>query len=103
MQAKVANKSEILNTNNIMTNVRMRRFFLLVGFLCLTTVVNAAVIGWKDAASGLWVDWVDKNTKDAVKVIQPMVAPIPTTRRLCRLCNSCEVRQNKPLSTIRHL
>lgn len=53
-----------------MTNVRMRRFLLLVGFLCLTTVVNAAVIGWKDAASGLWVDWVDKNTKDAVKVIQ---------------------------------
>lgn len=53
-----------------MTNVRMRRFFLLVGFLCLSAVVNAAVIGWKDEASGLWVDWIDKNTKEEVKVIQ---------------------------------
>ena len=48
----------------------MRRFLLLVGFLCLSAVADAAVMGWKDATSGLWVDWVDKNTKDAVKVIQ---------------------------------
>lgn len=54
-----------------MTNVRMRRFFLLVGFLCLSAVADAAVMGWKDATSGLWVDWIDKNSKeDGVKVIQ---------------------------------
>ena len=28
-------------------------------------------MGWKDATSGLWVDWIDKNSKeDGVKVIQ---------------------------------
>ena len=51
-----------------MTNVRMRRFFLLVGFLCLSAVVNAA---WQDTNSGLWFEWIDKNVKeDGVKVIQ---------------------------------
>ena len=51
-----------------MTNVRMRRFLLLVGFLCLSAVVNAA---WQDTNSGLWFEWIDKNVKeDGVKVIQ---------------------------------
>lgn len=84
-----------------MTNVRMRRFFLLVGFLCLTTVVNAAVIGWKDAASGLWVDWVDKNTKDAVKVIQAQnnesysgAYTIPSTITV-NMSNDPEVEDNR--------
>ena len=56
-----------------MTNVRMRRFLLLVGFLCLSAVVNAE--GWKDkdrdgyTGSHLWYTWTD-NSKTAVKVIK---------------------------------
>ena len=57
----------------MMKNVRIRRFFLLVGFLCLSAVANAE--GWKDkdrdgyTGSHLWYTWTD-NSKTAVKVIK---------------------------------
>lgn len=84
-----------------MTNVRMRRFLLLVGFLCLSAVADAAVMGWKDATSGLWVDWIDKNTKDAVKVIQAQdnesysgAYTIPSTITV-NMSNDPEVEDNR--------
>ena len=42
-----------------MTNVRMRRFFLLVGFLCLSAVVNAAAI--KDKYSEVYFTVIEGN------------------------------------------
>ncbi len=54
-----------------MTNVRMRRFLLLVGFLCLSAVAKA-VVGWQDTESHLWFNWTD-NSKTAVMVIQSQV------------------------------
>ena len=54
-----------------MTNVRMRRFLLLVGFLCLSAAAKA-IVGWQDTESHLWYNWTD-NTKTAVMVIQSQV------------------------------
>ena len=54
-----------------MTNVRMRRFLLLVGFLCLSAAAKA-IVGWQDTKSHLWYNWTD-NTKTAVMVIQSQV------------------------------
>ena len=42
-----------------MTNVRMRRFLLLVGFLCLSAVVNAAAI--KDKYSEVYFTVIEGN------------------------------------------
>ena len=55
----------------MMKNVRIRRFLLLVGFLCLSAVANA-IVGWQDTESHLWYNWTD-NTKTAVMVIQSQV------------------------------
>lgn len=54
-----------------MTNVRMRRFFLLVGFLCLTMGANA----WQDPDSRLYFEWISESGKTARVIKAPNDAP----------------------------
>lgn len=54
-----------------MKSIRMRRFLLLVGFLCLTMGANA----WQDPDSRLYFEWISESGKTARVIKAPNDAP----------------------------